>query len=94
MAVVNPAKRAAAKGVKFKGITRKVFRGDPGLTKFTHNPEVLAGSRRLGANYKANQELRKRQQAPADRSTIAHKGPTKRASGITHDQWVKLMAGK
>ncbi len=92
--VVNPAKRAVAKGLKPTVIRRKVFRGDPGLTPTIHNPESLSGSRRTTESFKANKEKRKLQKSPADRSVPARKGPTKREPGLGREAWVKLMAGK
>lgn len=92
--IVNPAKRARAKGLKPHVIKRRVFRGDPGLTPFTHNPEALATSRYLKPSYEDNKAKRKMQSAPAARSVVARKGPTKREPGMGREAWCKLMAGK
>lgn len=56
MSVRNPVKAGTG-----KPIMRKSFIGDPGLMPSEIDPKPLKGSRRLGANYAANKELRKRQ---------------------------------
>jgi hypothetical protein len=92
--VINPAKRAEAKGLKPHVIKRKVFRGDPGLTKYDPKPTPFATSRYTKPEYEANKARRKMQQAPAAKSTTAHKGPTHRPGGLGREAWCKLMAGK
>lgn len=93
MPVVNHAKRARAKGVQVTVPARKVFRGDPALMPYTHNPERLEGSRKNKAEYEDNKEKRKRMSSPAAPSIPVHKGPTKREKGMGREAWKKLMGG-
>lgn len=94
MSVVNPVKRALAQGVKYKGISRKQFRGDPGLIGTTHNPEPLSTCRKLKPEFEKNKQLRAQQKSPAEHSTPERRGPTKRAAGTSREQWCRIMSGK
>lgn len=94
MPVVNHAKRARAKGVQVTLPTRKVFRGDPALMPYTHNPERLEGSRKSKPDYEDNREKRKRMSSTASPSIPAHKGPTSRDKGISREQWKAMMSGR